>query len=74
MLQRLIWGFLSSRIGFKVIFTIVCILSILSYQIIIHINNQITYLLAYTIINIGLGGLMVIVPNVSLLIFGKKVG
>jgi len=71
---RLFWGFLSSRIGFKVIFTIIALLSILSYQTIIHINNPIAYLLAYTINNIGLGGLMVIIPNVSLLIFGKLVG
>jgi len=37
-------------------------------------NNETLYIIFYSINSISLGGLMVIFPNVSLLIFGKKLG
>ena len=37
-------------------------------------QNEHLYLTFYTINSISLGGLMVIFPNVSLLIFGKQIG
>ena len=37
-------------------------------------DSEHVYLVAYTVGSISLGGLMVVFPNVSLLIFGKRIG
>ena len=71
---RLFWGFLFSRIGFKTLFLIAAIMNLTSFIVIMATNNNIAYLIFYTINSLSLGGLMVIFPNLTLIIFGKKIG
>jgi MFS family permease len=72
--SRLIWGFLFSRFGFKILFCVAAAMNISAFVTIMLTNDETVYIIFYTINSIGLGGLMVIFPNVSLIIFGKKMG
>lgn len=74
LLFRVIWGFLSSRVGFKVLYFAAAAMNITAFVIIMLTDNETIYIIFYTINSISLGGQMVIFPNVSLLIFGKKIG
>jgi len=56
------------------LFTIAAIMNIFAFIIVMTTQNEHVYLVFYTLNSISLGGLMVIFPNVSLLIFGKKIG
>jgi hypothetical protein len=49
-------------------------MNITAFVIIMLTENETIYIIFYTINSISLGGQMVIFPNVSLLIFGKKIG
>lgn len=49
-------------------------MNIIAFLVIILSSNPITYIIFYTVNSISLGGMMVIFPNLSLLIFGKKIG
>ena len=71
---RVIWGFLSSRIGFKVLFFVAASMNLCAFVMIMVTDSETLYLIFYTLNSVSLGGLMVIFPNVSLLIFGKKIG
>lgn len=71
---RVIWGFLSSRIGFKVLFFVAASMNLCAFVMIMATDSETLYLIFYTLNSVSLGGLMVIFPNVSLLIFGKKIG
>lgn len=68
------WGFLSSRVGFKVLFLVGAVMNMSAFLVIMATDSETVYIIFYTINSISLGGLMVIFPNVSLLIFGKKIG
>jgi MFS family permease len=71
---RVFWGFLSSRVGFKVLFFAAALMNIAAFVMIMATDSEVIYIVFYTVNSISLGGLMVIFPNVSLLIFGKKIG
>ena len=73
-IARLFWGFASSRIGFKTLLSVAGALSLISFIIIMGTENEHLYLAFYTVNSVSLGGLMVIFPNVSLLVFGKRIG
>lgn len=73
-LFRLLWGFLSSRVGFKLLFCASAALNLSAFVVIMATNDETIYLIFYTLNSISLGGLMVIIPNVSLLVFGKRIG
>lgn len=45
-----------------------------AFVMIMVTDSETLYLIFYTLNSVNLGGLMVIFPNVSLLIFGKKIG
>jgi len=49
-------------------------MNISAFVMIMETSDDTIYIIFYTINSIGLGGLMVIFPNVSLIIFGKKMG
>jgi MFS family permease len=73
-LFRVVWGFLSSRVGFKLLFVVAASMNIIAFLVIIVAGNPTLYLIFYTVNSISLGGMMVIFPNLALLIFGKKIG
>ena len=74
LIIRLIWGFLFSRVGFKTLFCVAASMNLSSFVVIIATNNETAYIIFYTLNSIALGGMMVIFPNVSLVIFGKRIG
>lgn len=49
-------------------------MNLTSFIVIMATNNNIAYLVFYTFNSLSLGGLMVIFPNLTLIIFGKKIG
>ena len=49
-------------------------MNVVSFVVIMASSNGTVYLIFYTINSVSLGGLMVIFPNVTLIIFGKKIG
>lgn len=49
-------------------------MNLCAFVMIMLTDSETLYLIFYTLNSISLGGLMVIIPNVSLLIFGKKIG
>lgn len=60
--------------GFKTLFATATLLNIASFLTIMLTSNATVYLIFYTINSATLGGLLVIIPNVAYLIFGKKIG
>jgi MFS family permease len=73
-IYRIIWGFLFSRVGFKILFCLCASMTAISFIAIMATNHHGIYITFYTINSVALGGMMVIFPNVSLIIFGKKIG
>jgi hypothetical protein len=53
---------------------VAAVMNISAFVMIMATDSENIYIIFYTINSISLGGLMVIIPNVSLLIFGKKIG
>lgn len=49
-------------------------MTISSFIVIMATNNHAAYITFYTMNSVALGGLMVICPNVTMIIFGKKIG
>lgn len=56
------------------LFFVAAIMNICAFVMIMITDSETLYLIFYTLNSVSLGGLMVIFPNVSLLIFGKKIG
>jgi len=74
MLSRFIWGCISSRVSFKILFCVACLINIAAFIALMLTDSETTYLVFYTFNSASLGGLMVIFPNVTHLIFGQKLG
>lgn len=72
--SRIFWGFLFSRVGFKILFCVAAGLNLSAFILIMASNDPTIYFIFYTLSSISLGGFMVIFPNVAQLIFGKKIG
>lgn len=74
-LSRYFWSALFNRIGFKLIMTIILTINILTLATIEYtVEIQAMYLMDFIIFNTTLGGMMVLAPTFSTLIFGKEVG
>ena len=74
-LFRFVWGFSLQKAGFKWAFLFAMILNILCFSLTpIAIKYYYAYITVYAVSGAALGGVMVLMPNLCLLVFGELVG
>ena len=74
-LFRFAWGFSLQKLGFKWCFLVAMVLNILCFALTpFAIHYYYAYISVYAISGAVLGGLMVLMPNLCLLVFGELVG
>ena len=74
-LFRAVWGYSLQRFGFKWCFVVAMGLNCICFGLIpLAVKEYYTYMVVYTIICAVTGGLMVLIPNLCLLVFGDLVG
>lgn len=69
-LSRIVWGICCNKLGFKKVFAALMTINIIAFAAIALGALNGIFLVAYTLGSMSLGGLMVIFPNLSLLVFG----
>lgn len=74
-LFRFLWGISLQRFGFKWVFLVAMVLNIFCFAFTpIAIKYYATYITIYSISGAVIGGLMVLMPNLCLMVFGDLVG
>lgn len=74
-LFRFAWGFSLQKLGFKWIFLTAMVFNILCFSLTpLAIKYYYMYITVYALSGAVLGGLMVLMPNLCLLVFGELVG
>jgi MFS family permease len=74
-LFRFVWGAFFKQFGFKYVFLIAMSLNIISFSLMewSYLAKE-SYMIMHGISGAILGGLMVMVPNLCLLVFGDRIG
>ena len=74
-LFRFVWGITLQKIGFKWLFVLAMIINIACFGFApLAIHFYYAYLLIYMLSCCVIGGLMVVLPNLCLMVFGDRVG
>lgn len=74
-LFRFVWGTMFKQFGFKYMFLIVMSMNIILFALMewSYLAKE-SYMIAQGVSGATLGGLMVMIPNLCLLVFGEEIG